>query len=85
MADDGANITIDEALVVRLKAAADAVGEDFHDFVRNALEAFADQPTDRDEVERICDETVAKGDGIAWRDFEPRLRSLGQRGKSAVE
>ena len=79
MADDGVTIRIDEALQARPEVAAKSSGETFEQYVRHALEAFADTATDWDEVERICDETLEKGDGIPWEDFSQRLKTLGQR------
>ncbi len=79
MADDGVTIRIDEALQARLEAAAEASGETFEQYVRHALEVFADSATDWDEVELICNETREAGDGIPWEDFGPRLKTLGQR------
>lgn len=82
MADDGVTIRIDEALQARLEAAAEASGETFQQYVRRALEVFADAPADLDELSRICDETVAKGDGIPFEEFRPWLQSWGSRDKA---
>jgi len=80
MADGGATIRIDETLKKRLEAAAEAAGESLDAYVRQALEAFVDDAeTDWDEIDRICDETLAKGDGIAWEEFRPRLVAFGRR------
>ncbi len=78
MADDGATIRIDPALTSKLQAAADAAGESFDVYVRHALETFAGDETDWDEIDRICDETIAKGDGIPFEDLRPWLQSWGK-------
>jgi hypothetical protein len=46
MADGDITIGIDSALADRLKAAAEASGETFDDYVRHALEAFSDVAAD---------------------------------------
>lgn len=75
--DDGAlTIEIDEALAERLKAAAAAAGESLDDYVRHALEVFG--AGDWDEIDRICDETEARGDGVALEDLRPWLQGWGK-------
>ncbi len=78
MADDGVTIRIDQALQARLEAAAEASGETFEQYVRHALEAFAESGPDWDEVDRICDETLAKGDGIPFEELRPWLQGWGK-------
>ena len=86
MADDGATIRLDAELTQRLAAAAEAAGEAFDDFVKQGLEALLDHEAELEELQRIVDETIEKGNGIPLEEFEERLRSFGQpRDKSAAE
>jgi len=76
MADGDLTLKIDQALAERLKAAADAAGESLDDYVRHALEVFG--AGDWDEIDRICDQTVAEGDGVPFEGLRPWLRSWGK-------
>jgi uncharacterized protein (DUF1778 family) len=54
MADGGLNLTIDDALAQRLRAAADAAGESVQDYAINALKAAADDGWD-EAVARLAE------------------------------
>jgi predicted transcriptional regulator len=75
MADGGLTLKIDEELAERLKVAAEAAGESVDDYARHALEAFAEAPADWEEIDRIAEETVAKGDGIPWEEVKAWMQS----------
>ena len=77
MADGGLTLQIDEALAERLRLAAKAAGESVEAYALQALEAFGDSG-DWGDVERIVDETLARGDGVALNDVRPWLRSWGK-------
>ncbi len=84
MADGDTTLTIDAALARRLKVRAQAAGQSFEDYARQALDQAA-EPNDLDEadaayaaeMDRICDETLRTG-GIPWEQFRERLLNLGK-------
>jgi predicted transcriptional regulator len=79
MADGGATIQIDETLKKRLEAAAETAGQPLHAYVHDVLETLvAEYEADWDEVDRICDETIAKGDGIPFEELRPWLSGWGK-------
>jgi hypothetical protein len=75
MADGGLTLQIDKALAERLKARADAVGQSVEDFALRLLEEDA---AIWDEVDAICDATIANNDGIPLEDLEPWMRGWGK-------
>jgi plasmid stability protein len=75
MADGGMTLTIDEALAERLKARAEAAGQSVEDFARRLLEEDA---AIWDEVDAICDATIANGDGVPLEELEPWMRGWGK-------
>lgn len=75
MADGGLTLQIDEALAERLKARAEAVGQSVEDFALRLLEEDA---AIWDEVDAICDATIANDDGIPLEDLEPWMRGWGK-------
>ena len=77
MADGGITLQIGEDLAERLKARAEAAGESLETFAVHALEAVADPP-DWDEIERDCEDTVERGDGIPLEEVAPWLRGWGK-------
>ena len=78
MADGGLTLTIDETLAQRLREAADSAGQSVEAYARQALEAFADDTADWDEIDRICDETITKADGLALETITPWLEGWGR-------
>ena len=75
MADGGLTLQIDEALAERLKARAEAAGQSVEDFALRLLEEDA---AIWDEVDAICDATIANDDGIPLEDLEPWMRGWGK-------
>jgi hypothetical protein len=75
MADGGLTLQIDEALAERLKARAEAVGQSVEDFALRLLEEDA---AIWDEVDAICDATIANDDGIPLEDLESWMRGWGK-------
>jgi hypothetical protein len=75
MADGGLTLQIDKALAERLKARADAVGQSVEDFALRLLEEDA---AIWDEVDAICDATIANNDGIPLEDLKPWMRGWGK-------
>ena len=75
MADGGLTLKIDDDLAERLKAAAEAAGESIDSYARHVLEAAADPETDWEEIDRIAEETVAKGNGIPWEDVKEWMQN----------
>jgi predicted transcriptional regulator len=78
MADGGMTLNIDEALTQRLRDAAQSAGQSVEVYARQALEAFADDAVDWEEIDRICDETIAKGDGLSLEAITPWLDGWGK-------
>ncbi len=80
MADDGVTIRIEESVAERLRAAADAAGEGFDQYVARMLQAVVEeQQAHWDDVERICDETLANADGIPFEEISPWLKGWGRQ------
>jgi plasmid stability protein len=84
MADGETTLTIDAALARRLKVRAEAAGQSFEDYARQALDQAAEpnglgeaDAIYADEMDRICDETLRTG-GIPWEQFRERLLNLGK-------
>ena len=77
MADGDVTLRIDEALADRLRLAAEAAGQSLEAYARQALEAFSNAD-DWDEVDRICDETIARGDGVPLDEVRPWLKGWGK-------
>jgi hypothetical protein len=75
MADGEITLKIDGALAEDLKARADAVGQSVEDFALRLLEADA---AIWDEVDAICDATLANDDAIPLEDLEPWMRGWGK-------
>ena len=85
MADDGFTVKIDDDLAGDVKAAAAARGVSVEMFVRDALAThvmadvvWSDNP-DPAIDDRIAEETLRRGDGIAWEVFRKRFKTYGQR------
>jgi predicted transcriptional regulator len=85
MADDSFTVRIDSDLAESVRAAAAASGVSVEAFVRGALESYvlADLEWSGDPDpkidERIAEETLRRGDGIAWDTFRTRFKTFGQR------
>ena len=75
MADGGMTLTIDEVLAERLRARAEAAGQSVEDFALRLLEEDA---AIWDEVDAICDATLANDDGIPLEELEPWMRGWGK-------
>ena len=85
MADDGFTVRIDDDLAEDVKAAAAAKGIPVEMFVRDALAShvfaeieWSDDP-DPEIDRKIAEETLRRGDGIAWEDFRDRFVAFGRR------
>jgi len=78
MADGGMTLSIDEALTQKLRDAAQSAGESLESYARQALEAFADDAVDWDEIDRICDATIANEDGLPLETLAPWLDGWGK-------
>ncbi|KRA66375.1 hypothetical protein ASD79_03620 [Caulobacter sp. Root655] len=74
MADGEITLKIDEALAERLKARAEAVGQSVEDFALRLLEEDA---AIWQEVDAICDATIANDDGIPLEELESWMRGWG--------
>ena len=75
MADGGMTQQINEALTERLKARAEAAGQSIEDFALRLLEEDA---AIWNEVDAICDATIANDDGIPLENLEPWMRGWGK-------
>ncbi len=85
MADDGFTVRIDDDLADDIKAAAAAKGVPVEMFVRDALASHVlaeiEWSSDPDPAidEQIAEETLRRGDGIAWEAFRERFKLFGRR------
>ena len=76
MADGGMTLQIDEALAERLKARAEAVGQSVEAFALHLLEK--EDAAIWEEVDAICDATIANDDGIPLEELESWMRGWGK-------
>ena len=76
MADGGMTLQIDEALAERLKARAEAVGQSVEAFALHLLEK--EDAATWEEVDAICDATIANDDGIPLEELEAWMRGWGK-------
>ena len=75
MADGEITLKIDGARAERLKARAQAAGQSVEDFAVRLLDEDA---AVWNEVDAICDATIANDDGIPLEDLEPWMRGWGK-------
>jgi hypothetical protein len=75
MADGEITLKIDGARAERLRARAEAAGQSVEDF---ALRLIEEDGAIWDEVDAICDATIANDDGIPLEDLEPWMRGWGK-------
>lgn len=75
MADGEITLKIDEALAERLRARAAAAGRSVEDFALRLLEEDA---AIWEEVDAICDATIANDDGIPLEELESWMRGWGK-------
>ena len=75
MADGEITLKIDGERAERLRARAEAAGQSVEDF---ALRLLEDDTAIWNEVDAICDATLANDDGIPLEDLEPWMRGWGK-------
>ncbi|PXA92187.1 hypothetical protein DMC25_03405 [Caulobacter sp. D4A] len=75
MADGEIILTIDGERAERLRARAEAAGQSVEDF---ALRLLEDDAAIWNEVDAICDASLANDDGIPLEDLEPWMRGWGK-------
>lgn len=75
MADGEIILTIDGERAERLRARAEAAGQSVEDY---ALRLLEDDAAIWNEVDAICDATLANDDGIPLEDLEPWMRGWGK-------
>lgn len=75
MADGELTLTIDAALVERLKTRAEAAGQSVEAF---ALHLLQEDATVWAEVDAICDSVVAEDNGIPLEDLGPWMNGWGK-------
>jgi plasmid stability protein len=75
MADGEITLKIDAELAERLRIRAEAVGRSVEDFALRLLEEDA---AIWEEVDAICDATIANDDGVPLEELESWMRGWGK-------